>query len=359
MASLQQIAGASALIGLITKIRSGIPTGILPEGFWNIVRNITGDSGTYERVEGTRQTARQAHYGSPSQRRNLIGLSDQPCRLIHAIEHILHNTAVLVQLLSDKTDVQALGEQEIARQTRIFKQRFANLRLGAVYSMLANGAIYFDSEGNLLPSSSGAAVTVDFAVPAANKDQLGGIIGASWATAGTDIVGDVSAIKLAAIQGTGYPITTAFYGKNILALLLGNTVIKALIDNSNSMTETVAAGEIPKGLLGLDWKPVLTAHYVDDDGTTQEFFDGDNITFTPDVGPDWYEMLIGSYPVPRSVDQTHADAESAVADIMIATGMFSFATREKDPVTIKQIAGDTFLPVLKVPAAIYIAHTTP
>ena len=39
--------------------------------------------------------------------------------------------------------------------------------------------------------------------------------------------------------------------------------------------------------------------------------------------------------------------------------MFSYATVKDDPVTIKQVGGDTFLPALKVPAAIWQADVTP
>jgi hypothetical protein len=35
--------------------------------------------------------------------------------------------------------------------------------------------------------------------------------------------------------------------------------------------------------------------------------------------------------------------------------MFSYAQVTSDPVTVKHVAGDTFLPVLKVPKAIFIA----
>jgi len=52
-----------------------------------------------------------------------------------------------------------------------------------------------------------------------------------------------------------------------------------------------------------------------------------------------------------AVDVAHSLREQA--------GMFSYAEMLTDPPSIKMVAGDTFLPVIKVPKAVFIADVTP
>jgi len=360
--TLQQILGGRNLTGVIQGIKAGVPDDLLPAAFMSPTRTVEGEYGTYTKVEGTRQTARIAQYGSPSQQRQLKGISEVSIKLIHTIESIYHKPAVLMNLTHVQDDQkQRLGEQEIARRTAEFKRLFSNLRLASVYSLLARGAIYFDAEGNLLPDATGAQVTVDFGVPAGNKDQLdvfgdgNPIISASWATAETPIHKQISALKKASRQLTGYPIRHAFYGANVLDYLLGNTKLKELIHNSSALREQAAGGEVPTGLLGLQWHPVNEAFYVDADEVCQDFFGADTVVFTPEPTPDWYELVEGTYPVPTDVGSVSADGEAAVESVSVEAGMFSYAVVTADPVAIKHVAGDTFLPVLKVPKALFIA----
>ena len=359
--TIQEILGGKNLTGVIQGVQAGVPQDLLPPALLATTRTVEGDYGTYTKVDGTRKTARLAQYGSPSQQRQLPGVSEVSVKLIHTVESVFHKPAVLMNLTSfDSDDKQRLGEQEIARRTAEFKRLFVNLRASAVYSMLAQGAIYFDADGNLLPDSTGSAVTVDFGISAGNKDQLdvfgdGDIIAADWSIASTEIHKHVAAIKRAARKLTGYPIRHAFYGSNLLDYFLDNTALSSLISDNTGFQESAAGGEIPDGLLGLSWHPVEEAFYVDNDGSYQEFFDGDTVVFTPEPMPEWYELLEGTYPVPTDVGAVASDAAETLGGVAIDSGMFSYATVTTDPVAIKHVAGDTFLPVLKVPKAVFIA----
>jgi len=363
--TLEQILGAKNLIGTIQGIKAGVPDDLVPQAMLTPTRAEEGNRATYTKVEGTRQTARIAMYGSPSQRTNLKGVSEVPITLLHTIEHIVHKPTTLMNLRNlDNESKQKLGMAEIARATKDFKQRFINLRVSAVYSMLTKGAIYFDSNGNLLPSSSGATVTVDFGVPAGNKNQLdvfgsGAIISASWATANTNIIKQVSDIKKAARKLTGYPLRYAFYGANILDYFLTNTKLKEIINRAPAYQQAFSQGEIADGLLGLNWRPLYEAFFADKDGTLQDWCGDDQVIFTPEPSPDWYEFIEGTYPVPTDLGKVSNSSEAALGNVVEVAGMFTYARLLDDPVTIKQIAGDTFLPVLKVPKAIFIADVTP
>ena len=356
--AIEQVLSAKNLVGLIQGVLAGVPDDLLPPGFWaggGNVKQVDGNIATYFKVEGTRQTARLVHYGAPSVKRSLAGVTEVPVKLLHSFEHQPHTPATMMNLMAEDSEAkQRMGQQTIARQVGDFARLFANLRLSAVYSVLTKGAIYFDGDGNLLPSSSGAVVTVDYQVPANNQNQLNTLISAGWSTAGTNIPSDVMNIKAAARQTTGYPLKYAFFGSDIPTWLAGNDYIKEFIFNSQRLTEQIATGNVPDGLMGLTWRPLNEAFFNDSDGTNQTWASSDAVIFTPEPSPEWWEWLEGTYPVPQNL-QISSDASSALSGLAPVAGGFSYAELTTDPPGIKHMAGDTMLPLLKVPAAIFIA----
>lgn len=362
--TIREILSGANLIGVIQKTKSGIPEGLLPPAFLATRKTTLGNAGHYIRVDGNRQTARLVTYGSPSVRREQKGVSRIPVNLLHTFEHQMHEPIVLQHLLSVNGGEQQLGRDEIARQVGAFRKLFDNLRLAAIYSLLFQGAIHFDGDGNLLPNSTGAFITVDFGIPAGNKNQLnvgawGAIISASWATAATDIIAQLVALKQAAIKLTGYPVVNAFYGANVMGYLTANDTIKALISGSAGMSEQAAAGNVPRGLCGFNWYPCFEAIYLDQDGAAQVMCGADTVVFTPAVDASWYEMLEGTFAVPTNLGNVGADAVASLGNLRVVQGMFSYAKITDDPANIKHMAGDTFLPVMKVPKAVFIGDVTP
>jgi len=366
VASLQDFLYFENLIGSVQQVLGGVPENILPPQFLSVTDRVEGKTGEYTMAAGTRETARIVAYGSPARQRVMTGVKKVPISLLHTFESLPADPTVLMQLQSEDSNVrQDMGRQTIARNLADFGVRFRNLRVSCVYSVFKYGAIYFDSEGNLLPSSTGAYYTIDFQIPAGNKDQLnwdgyGDIITASWATAGTDIITDVRQIKAAAQKKTGYVIRHCFYGPNMPANLLNNTAIKALIAASPTLSESFAnaPGEVPQGLLGLQWHPIADAFFVDADGAYQSWFSGDEAVFTPDPSPDWWGVMEGTYPVPTTLDVVN-DMMAALGSFTPVQGAFSYATIGHNPPGITHFAGDTFLPLLKNPWAVFLADVTP
>jgi hypothetical protein len=357
--TLSQLLGYVSLTGVITEVKKGIPDN-LPPAFHRVGQRVIGDSGRYTVVRGTRKVARQAMYGSPARNRELRGLKVKDVKLIHSFESITINPLHLQALRNyDNYDVQALGVQELDRQTAEFRALFDNHRLAAVYSMLSLGHIYYDNEGNLLPSSSGAAIDVDFELSANNQNQLNGIITASWALANTNIPAQIIALRQRAAQLTGYPLKYAFYGANVPTYLTQNSYVLDYLSRNPVMgAKFLETAEIPDGLFGLTWVPVYTSYFEDADGTLRSFFNADSITFTPDITPEVYELLEGSYMVPTTFDAA-ANLVSALNSLKTVWGMGSYAVPEHNPLSATQFAFDTFLPTWRVPDAIFVADTTP
>jgi hypothetical protein len=357
--TLQQILGHVYLSGLVEEIKTGIPD-VLPGAFWTTKSRTLKDQGRYSRYSGTRKTAKRAQYGSSSRRRELSSVGSFDVKLLHFFEHIQLNVTDYMSL-RNYTDygVQDRGLAEIERQQLQFRTLFDNMRVAAVMSMLANGAIYFDSDGNLLPTSSGASLTVDYGVSANNKNQLNGLISASWATATTDIPSQLRAMRLRVLQATGHELKYLFYGRNIPSYLTQNNYVKDyLARHPDKRDEFLSSNEIPNGLFDFTWVPVYKGFFEDQNGTVRTFFGDDAVTATPDIGMDVYEYMEGTYPVPTSF-QPAAGLAQAMGTFEERLGIFSYAVPIANPVTAELHCGDTFLPIWKVPDAILIADTTP
>jgi len=375
-ASLQDFLYFQNLAASVQQVIGGVPEDILPPGFMNVTDRFEGKTGEYTMYAGTRETARIVAYGSPARQRTMTGVKRVPVSLLHTFESLPADPTVLMQLQSEDSPVrQEMGRQTIARNLADFGQRFRNLRVCAIYSIFRYGAIYFDALGNLLPNSTGAYFSLDFQIPAGNMNQLdilgeGDIIDASWGTAATPIVTHVRKIRRAARIKTGYKINHAFYGANIPGYLLGDTQIATLIAGAPTLSQAFAnsPSEIPQGLLGLQWHPVDDAFYVagagttsiggDAAGTVQSWSMDDGIVFTPDPSPDWWGFAEGSYPVPTTIDIV-SDMMAALGNFTQAQGAFSYAKVGHNPPGVEHFAGDTFLPLLKNPWAVFLADVVP
>lgn len=361
--ALEQVIGYVSLLGLIERIKSGIPNP-LPEQFFSLVNNDpVGDSGKYTRVTGTRTLAKHVMYGAPAVRRALKGIEDIPVKLIHSYEEISFNPLVLIQLRAYEKYVNDRGKQEVARQVKEFVMNFTNSRIHAVQSMLANGKIWVDSSGNPLPTSSGASRTIDYGMSANNQNQLNGLIDTPWSDTSANIPTQMALLQERSLQATGYPLEIAFYGRNVPSYFATNDYVQEYLARNQQMNNewlTAAGGKklggvVPQGMFGIkNWVPINTGFFEDSSGTNQSIWNADAVTFTPEISSDWYEMLQGEYPVPKSID-IQSSAEQAMRDLEIVKGMFAYAKVLHNPVSITMFHGDTYLPVLKVVDAVYQA----
>jgi len=357
--TLQQILGFENLTGVVQAPEGGVPADILAPEFLSTTRNVFGNTATITETAGQRKTSKLIQYGAPSHQVSHQDRSTRPTILMHTYEHIIHAPLVINQIRDFSNQArQQQGMDELAQQTAAFRARFNNLRVSAVWSMLRHGAIYFDADGDLLPNSTNVVTTVDFAVPANNKNQLNSIIAASWATAGTSIVTQLENLKIQARKVSGRPITDAFYGTKILQYFLGNTEIKEILKADSGLAASFRRREIPPGFLGINWHPAYEAFFEDADGTNQSWFGDDRVTFTPAVDRSWYELVQGSFSVPTRVSIA-ATAVETLTSFREVAGMFSYAQITDDPPGIKHYAGDTFLPTIRDPNAIFIADVTP
>lgn len=355
---LNLIMGSIPMTTAAQGVVRGIPAA-LPASFYRTTRRVPANQVAFTKRDGARAAARLVQYGAPSVNVAHGPSSEGAGILIHSFEHFRHPLPVLMNLRSGDDNLQAAAQDDIDNKTADFMERYNTLRVAAIGSVIANGKIWFDGNGEFLPTSSGAVTTIDYAIPANNLNQLNGIIGASWATASTDIIGDINAIKKVALQTTGYPIVHAFYGENIPAYIAKNDTIKYYLQGVPQLAQQIyTTGQIPAGFMGLQWHSVYEAFTVSAAGTLTETHGGDFVAFTPEPNTGWYDFVEGGYLVPSTIE-VQTSVEGAMRNLRPVSGKFAYASIAHDPVSVVGYAGDTFLPLLKNPNVLFIADVTP
>lgn len=321
---------------------------------------VIGDKFRFVTLKGERRTVKRAEYGAPSRGRALKDPGYVDGRLVHFFEHIDLDPLVYQQLHSPEAYVQDQGIEILSDEIESAGIRLANDRIVMVASTLRHAALYFDADGDILPSSSGAEYTFSFNRSANNANQLNGIISASWALTNTDIPTQLINLKSTAAETHGYEPEVCFYGKNVPKYLMQNDHIGAFLQrNPGYNDEYLRTNKIPDGLFGFKWVPVYTAFYEDSAGTNQQLWDDDLCVFTPGVADlgermRWWAFKEGSFMVPTSMD-VRANINNPFANFKTEYGQFAYCVPKVNPVAATVHYGDTCSPVLRKADATYAA----
>ena len=362
--ALESILGHAPLTKALRTTVSGVPKPF-PEQFFSVdpANRILGDRAKYIRISGERRPAKRTVYGAPAKRRSLRDVGDATVRCLHSFEEITVDLTIMQKLRSFESYSQDEGMDWLRYQIEEAAKRQNNARVTAVASALRHGAIYWDSDGNLLADSSGADsnLTIDFSVPSTNKDQVNGIIDQSWALATTDIPGHIRALKQYSKQLTGLGLTAVLYGINVPKYMTQNEYVQAYLARGDMRDKFLGTGEIPSGLFGIkDWIPVYDSHFLNDSDTVVETWQDDLATFIPNVDqPDkmgWWAMYEGSFPVPNTLDVQREPA-GTLGNYSVEYGPFSYGVLNHNPPTGSVFYGDTWLPAIRNANAIFPVDT--
>lgn len=199
------------------------------------------------------------------------------------------------------------GESYITRQEAYLAQRFTNLIEFQTAAML-RGSYSFDTVGDdLRHGFSGGDTTVDFRIPAGNKDQLdmlgdGDLIAAVWSNASTDIPAQLQNINAAMVRLTGLGLAHVVLTGVGWQYVLNNTKVQTLGGAGRAPFETlrrVGQGEFSAVLRAIPW---ITFHVIDYglevwDGSAETFtklVEDDHAIFLPEPSPRWAQLIEGS-----------------------------------------------------------------
>lgn len=247
------------------------------------------------------------------------------------------------------------GQQYLTKQQAILKQRQVNAREIGVAGAL-RGSLGFKVSGeNLLPVWTGGDFTIDFQVPAANKGNLGGILGATWSNAGTNILDDLVEIEQKSEEQTGRPVRHVWTDSTVWNHVVNNTQIKNVGGSSATPYLIWEMKEEPGGPEGKPvrhFEAILKAypHWIwhiynaglNIDGTYTRFFDGTQALFVPDPDPDWFEMGVGSEYVVENIGMQPVERR----------GFHPWGKTIDEPAAVKLMTLDNFMPFLYVPKCV-------
>lgn len=359
--TLREFLNYVPLTKMVEKVRSGIPK-VLPDKFYKVTENVKGNRFGRVAFEGSRQTVPNSPYLGNARQINKQGFETQDFQMLTP-KSMMNFTDEFLDIYRKFADYAPQDNRfmEILRtQTKQMVIRHENTRTQAIHSVLGNaGRVWLDGEGNMLPTSSGAVLTIDMGVLSANTGNIGGIIAASWANTATDIVTQIENLKMKAVQDTGFPLKYALYGKGVVGNMTKNTtILNYLARNPGMNQQFLNTGSIPNGLFDLEWIPVQNAFYVDAGGTVRETWPEDQVTFCPEIDDNTWGMFQGTTPI-VSTFEPNASAESLLRGATEKEGMVSYAVAHHEPLSISQYMVDCFLPVIQNPKAFYFVDTTP
>lgn len=336
------------------KTRSSKVVNPFPAEFWN-EEKVPGAVARVPQEYGTRRAARISAYGSTGRRRTMAPIQMQDHVLYSVFEETLMSPALLNQLRSPGTYDHDLAVTEVERQVEIARDELQNTRVGTLASLLNQGKTYFDIDGNLLTSSSGASFTLDARLDANNLNQLNGIIDVKWPTTTADIPSQIRNLRKQSATDTGYDIEYAFYGKSIPSWLAANAYLKEFWYRASGMnSDYLNNPEIPDGFLGIKkWIPAYKCVYDKYDGTKASLFNDDTCAFT--VNPQyWYKLFAGTRLVPKSIG-IWKDMEQALSNLTEAQGMFAYSYLDPRTIELYMMTGDVCLPAVVNNLGLYIA----
>lgn len=359
--SFEQVMGARNLIDSAKLGATGIEK-ILPEAAYTPTNQVYGNEAEIPRRDGARDLPIIVDYGAASHRRELLGLETVRIKMVSPRENIIQYMDKLQSIFNLETgEIMPRQENAVAELEYQFEQfgvRFANLRTAAVESVLARGEFSVSTGGEFQLATGGAAFTVDYGVPAGNKGDVGGIIGAPWATASTPIATHVEEIKRKVYRDTRQRVRYAIHGPKVRANILNNTQVGSLLQSHESLAVAFAQNRIMEDFLGLTWIDASDAFFLDDAGAVVPLWADDAITFMPEINRDWWRMVEGSYTVPTG-NIFGSDPMSVHGSLQHVFGMFGYSKVIDDPTGIKSVMGDNFLPAIANPKALVFADTTP
>lgn len=359
--ALQDIFAFRNISEAIDAVKNGIPERF-PKEFSSITENVVGNETTFHKFYGQRKGVRRIEYAGPApmynqQKVGQVGL------VLSSFGGKVQIEQELVLRLRQTNDLMAQDRAKdfLARANKDHLQRFLNNRILHWTQLLSHGIYWYDAEGDLNQSSSGAIATVDMGIPSGNKTDIGGIIGAPWSTDTTDIFLHVEKIKRAAVRATGRPLKHAFYGLNIPGYIYKNATMKHYFQHNQQFYAAFANNPsvIPDGFLELTWHKMSDAFYEDQDGTVTNIFPEDQVTFTPAIDRDVYTMFEGSVTVPTKIGIGN-DLNDALDHSEVKYGMYGFSNiRVESALVADLVYGDNFCPMWKSPLDMYLADTTP
>lgn len=362
---LDTVLGYAVLTAPVNKYMTLLPR-VLPQQLYTQTNNVLGDR--YRRItfRGTRKSSKRARYGAPPKLVQRTGFGSEDMVMIHSIESIeVGNPNELQKLYRGYDNYEAVQgiTAEFDRQGADFAVRQMNLVTTAIHSAIAYGKIGFDANDDITLNFGAAQEVVSLGIPAGNITAAS----VDWSDPTQNIVTWLQNFLSAARIATGWPLKYAICGKNVAGYIANNTAFREYLKYTGNGEYYTQTGRIRDGVLDMTWVFAQDTYFEDGAGTYTEIFPADQITFLPELTPDFYQLQYGSYLVPKEFAFVNApmvsgqDIGQQLRDMLEQVyGPFRYAVGQMYPTPRLELTqGNTFIPDIKRPESMYIVDTKP
>lgn len=259
--------------------------------------------------------------------------------------------------------IDSRGMYYIQKQEEFLADRVANAIEFQTAAMLRGSYSYDQVGDDIHQCFSGGQTTIDYQIPAGNKSQLdmlgdGDLISASWASADTDIPGQLLAIRRAMIQLNGWDLKHVLCGSEIWNYVVNNTKVHTQGGSVERVFDVLKPADNDSDvfvavLRGIPW---LTWHIIDnvlevwnastEAYTLQPVIPANSAVFLPDPDRSWATYINGTATVTEGPNGVPTDR----------AGFYPYAYSTFDPSGWNLCVEHNGLPELDVPSCIAVGE---
>lgn len=252
----------------------------------------------------------------------------------------------------DSMAMQEKGQLALQNVFDRFSERHAIQKELIVSKILTTGFVYLDAQGNVLESSSGAAVTAEFDVAASHKTNLNGIINKLWSDNTAKILDNCDSIRDQAESENAEAPTDLWVHPLSKRHLRNNDQFIEWCVESGVNADTILRGDMIEGLAGFNWH-FYGGKYKDATGTMQNYIPVTQGIMTPPPTGGWLKKSQGLSLVPTDLN-IQSDWQTALNSVVPMYGKFSYAKMKDDPLALYLYMGDKFGLNFADPAAVWM-----
>ena len=230
------------------------------------------------------------------------------------------------------------GRSYITREQAAMQRRFGAYLEEYMLAKALTGTLPIKIQGN--------SINIDYSLPASHAPTAS----ASWATASTDIIADLTDWKRLIRQDSGFEPRWAICNQGVMNYLMKNTHVKDLIGSTSYGVQVGQSGQITS-FHGLQWV-VIDSFYAQPGAVERfdtPFIANDKLLLLPDFSPEWIAMQRGTVIIPNQ----------SMTDFIELTGPAMWSRVTDSPTGLTMFYKNARLPVLRNTNAYVYADVTP
>jgi hypothetical protein len=320
------------------------------------IKDYTGERFEFAYREAMKQPAPANVRGQPARLLQPSGATERRVYMLHAFNEVgLSMDALqMIRRPNDQT-LQEKGREEIVRQMEDFGARHHIFRAVCLAKTLSAGEIHFGADGQVLESSSNAAYSVDFGVPASHKGGLdsggGDLIDVPWDDPTAKILDQLDAVRIEAEEQNAEEPRHVWLHHSAKRWLRDNEQIKSYVAGSPEAVDRVLRGTMIEDLNGWTWH-FFSGTYQAADGATLPYIPRNQAILTPDVGP-WLRAANGSELI-TSFEGIRSSVDGALEEVTEVFGDFAYVKLVDNPTKLVLRMGVNFVYAFANPNAVWM-----